>query len=88
MQQEMKELRAGVDVKLEELGVKVRDGGSLPWTLYKDGRHDRSPGVRPKHLDLVVGCSVGHKKTCQNKKSNYIIYTLLFSQRCLSFYSH
>ena len=51
-----------MDEKLEELEVKVRDGRSLLWTLYKDGRHDRSPKVRPKHLDLVVGCSIGHKK--------------------------
>lgn len=31
--------------------------------LYKDGRHDSSPKVKPNHLHrpLVAGCSIGHK---------------------------
>ena len=39
------------------------DHGIKALTVYKDGRHDSSSKVKPKHLDrpLVAGCSIGHK---------------------------
>ena len=35
----------------------------LALNVYKDGRHDSSPKLKPNHLDhpLVAGCSVGRK---------------------------
>ncbi len=45
--------------------LKFSSYNVYPQTVYKDGRHDSSPKVKPKHLHcpLVAGCSIGYKSS-------------------------